>query len=214
MWATRQDDASFERAYLNVWPRPSRAVAAAGLELAAWSAAAHPDLVPRPAALALDVSADRSWASLAVAGPSDDGRLVVEVVEHRPGVGWLAGAVKAARARHRGIPIVADALVAASIVAELRRARVTVDPLGASDHAKACGTFVDLLAAGALAHRSQAVLDDAVNGRGPAPARRRLAVVAVQIERRHLPARRGHARRLGGARPAADRPRRGRRIAS
>ena len=46
-WATRRDDASFERAYLNVWPRPSLAVAAAGLELAAWAAAAHP-APPRP----------------------------------------------------------------------------------------------------------------------------------------------------------------------
>jgi hypothetical protein len=67
------------------------------------------------------------------------------------------------------MPVVADSLVAASIVAELGRVGVTVDPVGASDHARACGTFVDLLAAGRIAHRSQAVLDVAVLGAARRP---------------------------------------------
>jgi hypothetical protein len=65
--------------------------------------------------------------------------------------------------------VVADSIVAASTVAELARVRVTVDPVGAGDHARACGTFVDLLGAGRLAHRSQAVLDDAVHGAARRP---------------------------------------------
>lgn len=161
-WATRADDASFERAYLNVWPRPSRIVAAAGLELAQWSAAAHPRRRPeRVTAIAFDVAADRSAAAVAIAGPHPAG-IVVELVDARPGLGWLAARVKAVRAQHRGAIVYADSLVAASVVAELRRVGVTVNPVGAGDHARACGTFVDLLARDGLAHRSQAALDDAV----------------------------------------------------
>jgi phage terminase large subunit-like protein len=161
-WARRRDDAEFERAYLNVWPRPSTVIAAGGVDVEAWRAAARPHVRPdRVVALALDVARDRSAATIAAAG-WHDGALVVDVVDARPGIGWLASAVKAARAAHRGVEIVADSLVAASIVAELKRARVDVTPIGATDHARACGTFDDRLAAGTLLHRAQPVLDDAV----------------------------------------------------
>ena len=169
-WALRTDDAAFERAYLNVWPRPSEALVAAGLDLEAWRTAARPDVAPTPAAIALDVAADRSSASLAIAGPhpTDGGRLAVEVTWIGR-VADLAGAVKAARAAYRGAPVVADSLVAASVVAELRRARVVVDPIGAGDHARACGHFVDRLTAATLTHRAQAVLDDAIHGAARRP---------------------------------------------
>jgi len=164
-WATRRDDAAFERAYLNVWPRPSSVLQTAGLELAQWRAAAAPAIAPVPAALAVDVAADRSSAALAVAGahPDDPTRIAVEILDHRRGLDWLADAVAEARGRYRA-PVVADSLVAASIVAELRRRRVKVDPVGASDHARACSMFVDRLAWHTLTHRSQAVLDDAIMG--------------------------------------------------
>jgi hypothetical protein len=168
-WHTKRDVASFERHYLNVWPRPSLIVAGAGLELEQWATAAHPRTVPAPVtAIALDVAADRAWASIAVAGPAAD-RFAVEVVDRRPGVAWVADGIRAVRAAHRGVPVVADALVAASIVAELTRGRIAVEAVGAADHAKACGTFVDLLASGRLAHRSQRVLDDAVAGAARRP---------------------------------------------
>ena len=82
-----------------------------------------------------------------------------------------------------------------------RRARVTVDPVGASDHARACGTFVDLLAAGRLAHRSQAVLDDAVAGAARRPLGDAWLWSRCPLDRRHLTARRRHPR--GVARPSS-----------
>lgn len=168
-WARRRDDAEFERAYLNVWPRPSQVIAAGGIDLALWRAAAAPSTpIARVTAVAVDVAADRSRAAIAAAG-EHDGRLVVEVLDARPGIGWVAAAVKAARAAHGGATVVADSLVAASIVAELTRARVSVVPVGASDHARACGTFVDRVTAGTLTHRAQAVLDDAVAGAARRP---------------------------------------------
>jgi hypothetical protein len=172
-WSVRQEDAAFERAYLNVWPRPSDVVAAAGLDLEAWRAAAHPRATPaRVGAVAFDVAGDRSSASIAVAGlesAAPGARVVVEVVDRRPGVAWLADAVRAVGRTHRGARLVADSLVAAAAVSELTRAGLTVTPIGAGDHARACGAFVDRLAAATLAHRSQAVLDDAVMGAARRP---------------------------------------------
>jgi hypothetical protein len=171
LWATRTDDASFERAYLNVWPRPSEALTAAGLDLAVWTAAARPAVAPAAVhALALDVAADRSSASLAIAGPhpGDRDRLAVEVIDTCP-IHALAASVRRARGLYPRVPVVADSLVAASVVAELRRARVVVDPIGAGDHARACGLFVDRLTAGTVTHRAQLVLDDAIAGAARRP---------------------------------------------
>jgi hypothetical protein len=167
-WTTRESDAAFERAYLNVWPRPSKMRAAGAVELEQWATAARPELSVTPAVYALDVAADRSAAAI-VAAAVVDGVALVDVVAHRPGLGWVAGAVRDLKRVHRGVPIFADSLVAASIVAELERAHVTVEPVGVGDHAKACGTFVDRLATGTLAHRSQRVLDDAVLGAARRP---------------------------------------------
>ena len=170
LWQTRRDDASFERAYLNVWPRPSGALVAAGLNLELWQAAARPAVAPTPTALAFDIAADRSSASLAIAGPHPDAPAMtaVEVVDVCR-VHELADAVKRVRARYRGLPVVADSLVAASVVAELARASVKVLPIGAGDHARACGNFIDGLEARTLTHRAQAVLDDAIHGAARRP---------------------------------------------
>lgn len=206
-WNTRRSDADFERAYLNVWPRPSQAAAAgAGLDADAWQAAAHPDVIPHPvAAVAVDIAADRSRAAIAVAARGELGDVVVEVVDARPGVGWLATAVRDTRRRFPGAVVVADALVAASIIGELNRAQVVVDAYGASDHAKACGTFVDLLAAGRLTHRAQAVLDDAVAGAARRPlgdawlwSRSRSGVDISPLVAVTLAAYTAHTRRRGG----------------
>lgn len=206
-WARRHDDASFERAYLNVWPRPSSVVAASGLDLDQWVAARHPDVAPAPvSAIAIDVSGDRSAASLAIAGRKPEtGAVVVEVLEARPGVQWVAAAVRRARGAYKGARVVADSLVAASIVAELARAHLDVDPIGARAHAEACGTFVDLLAAGQLSHRGQAALDDAVAGAARRPlgdawlwSRKHSTVDISPLVAVTLAAAAAHARRTPG----------------
>jgi hypothetical protein len=75
---------------------------------------------------------------------------------------WLAPAVRDLRRRWPGVTVGADSIVAAGVTAELARLRVPFTALGAQDHARACGAFSDALAAGRLAHRAQAALDDAV----------------------------------------------------
>ena len=169
-WNTRRTDADFERAYLNVWPRPSQ-VAAAGAGLDRRVVRGRPPRRARPAG-----AGDRRRRRRRPVPRRDRRRrlgdgdvLVVEVVDARPGIGWVAGAVRDARrrpSRRRRRRRLARRRV------DRRRAEpgaVVVDPLGAADHAQACGTFVDLLAAGRLSHRAQAVLDDAVAGAARRP---------------------------------------------
>jgi phage terminase large subunit-like protein len=205
-WSTKRDVASFERSYLNVWPRPSLATVAAGVDLDAWARAARPKVqFEAISAIALDVSRDRSWSSIAAAGWRGD-RLVVEVLEHRPGIGWIAAAVKAIKAaQRRRIPVVADSLVAASIVNELTRAYVDVTPVGATEHARACSAFVDLLTTGVISHRSQQVLDEAITGAARRPlgdgwlwSRSRSTVDISPLVAVTLAAGAGHARRASG----------------
>lgn len=205
-WTTKRDVASFERSYLNVWPRPSLATVQAGVDLEQWQRAARPKIAPEAlSAIALDVSRDRSSASIAGAGWHGD-RLVVQVLDHRPGIAWIAAAVKKIKAEQRRmVPVVADSLVAASIVNELTRAYVDVTPIGASDHARACSAFVDLLATGVLSHRSQRVLDEAITGAARRPlgdawlwSRSRSSIDISPLVAVTLAAGAGHARRASG----------------
>ena len=165
------DRATFERSYVNVWPRPSEG-GAAGIDAATWHAAAAPDLAPGdPVVFGFAVGFDRSWSAVAVAGRAPSGALVVELIERRRGTAWVAPALRQLRSAHRGAPIVADELQAASVAAELKRARVEYGAIGAREYAAACTTFLDELVEHRLVHRAQADLDDAVAG----SARRNLA---------------------------------------
>jgi hypothetical protein len=169
---TTMDRATFERSYLNVWPRPSEG-GADGLDAEVWRAAGDPAAAPGdPVVFGFATAHDRQWSAIAVAGRERaGGRVVVELIERRRGTAWVAAALVKLRAAHRGAPIWADELVGASIAAELARARVDYRPVGTRDYAAACVTFADELAEHRVAHRGQLELDEAVAG----CARRNLA---------------------------------------
>ena len=143
-----------------------------GLErLGMWSGAATQAVIPadtwrvvadvesRPAerfALALDVSPDRSVASVAFAGLRDDGLWHVELDEQRNGVGWLAGYVATRWERNEIRAVVIDgASPAASIVDDLKSRGVHVVTTSARDMAAACGNFYDGAVEGWLRHIDQ-----------------------------------------------------------
>lgn len=163
----------FDREYLNRWP-PGMG-GHDGLDLATWARAARPGIAPdAPVVIGLDVAADRSASSVALAG-LHRGTMAVELVDRRVGTAWVASAVLELRRRHRGAPIVADGLTCASVIAELRRSapHATVLELGPLDFAKACGAFLDALEADPprVSHRGQQAGDMAAQ----AAVRRRYA---------------------------------------
>jgi hypothetical protein len=161
---------SFERAVLNVWPRPSL-IRPGGLDPATWALCADPTAAPsRHLVFGLDISRDRTHAAIVAVGSEQNGdRVAVEVLEHRAGTDWCVDRLSRLRQRHRNVPIVADELVAAGIIAGLTRAHIPVETTGARAMAAACSQLVDLANSGLLVHRGQAPLDAAVAGAGRRP---------------------------------------------
>jgi phage terminase large subunit-like protein len=161
------DISAFERSILNVWPRPRQLGSA--LDLDTWGDLGDLEVRANPSAVAFDVALDRGSAAVATAGRASDGRTVVEVVEHRRGVGWVEDTVRAWRRANPAGLVLADTLAAGTIGERLEAAGVEVMRTGPSQMGRACADLVDQVNGATLAHRSQAVLDDALTG-----ARRRL----------------------------------------
>jgi hypothetical protein len=116
-----------------------------------------------PVAFAVDVAPDRSHASIVVAGSRDDGRTHVEVVEYRPGTGWVAQRVEELAARWGPRSVVVDnAGPAASLIPALEELDIPLDITGARDMASACGMFYDIALADQLRHIHQAPLTEAL----------------------------------------------------
>jgi phage terminase large subunit-like protein len=115
--------------------------------------------------LALDVSPDRKWSSIAAAGRRDDGLFFVETVARRPGTSWVVGEMPELLERagcesvrvEKGGP-------AGSLIAQLAEAGVDVVEVSSSDHARATGQFIDAVLSSQLHHLGQQSLRSAVVG--------------------------------------------------
>ncbi|MEU5848948.1 terminase large subunit domain-containing protein [Saccharopolyspora shandongensis] len=174
---TKMDRAEFCRAYLNVtrldiveddpnvpteqWPALADARSQVGTEIA----------------FALDITPDRQWSSIAVCGPRSDGRLHVEVIDHRPGTDWLVARARELVERHQPVAFGLDiAGPAGSLLVELEKAglRRPADPAQPErgqlaipttrEVAAACGAFTDAARQDTLRHRDQAQLNSAIAG--------------------------------------------------
>lgn len=121
-----------------------------------------------PVAFAVDSTPERSHSSIAVAGRMD-GRLFVEVTEHRRGTGWVVPWLVDRHATWRPCAVViARNSPAGSLIPELEAAGIEVLKPSTGDEAQACGALVDAAAPmdgdAVLCHLGQPVLDAAVRG--------------------------------------------------
>ncbi|MFJ8163822.1 terminase large subunit domain-containing protein [Streptomyces sp. NPDC096136] len=172
------DPAEFDRAYLNR-TRKAAPPSDPNVPKAAWPGLA--DKRSRPGAelaLAVDVSQDRSTATIGLAGLRPDGRLHLEVVDRRAGTDWVVPAVVRLRQLHRpvAVAIASAGSPAGSLVDDLVAAGVDVPAdkdnpeyghlvvLRTNDIVEACGQLADALNQGSVAHIDQAPLTAAVNG--------------------------------------------------
>lgn len=118
-------------------------------------------------ALAIDISPDRSVASVGFAGQRTDGSWHVELDETRHGVGWLTAYVEDRCQRNDIRAVVVDAMSpAASLLEELKHRRVKVTVTNTRDMANACGMFYDGAMEGWLHHIDQPQLNLAVSVAG------------------------------------------------
>jgi hypothetical protein len=97
---TRMGAPAFGREYAGQWPFDAM-TRAIDPDLWRAGAAATPTGYPAVYALAYDVAPDQSSAALCAAWRDPDGVAWVEVIEHRPGDGWVAPAVYKRSREHR-----------------------------------------------------------------------------------------------------------------
>lgn len=139
---------------------------------AAWKALTdRSSAMVNPVCFAYDVSPDRSTASISAAGPRRDGKWLVELVDKRPGTGWLADRLFELSGAHRPAAIVGDKIgPAGSLLEELTRRKLRkLKPIGTSELVQACGVFYDAVNDDTLRHGGQPELDAAIDGADTRP---------------------------------------------
>lgn len=140
-----------------------------------WTSIADPaSRLSDPVAFALDATPDRSMGAIGVAGRRTDGLDHAEVVDHRPGMGWMVARMLELAERWRPCAVVVDgAGPAGSLIAPLEAAGVEVVKPTARDYAQACGSLYDAVVPPAnaaedwtatLRHLDQAPLNAALAG--------------------------------------------------
>lgn len=163
--------AGFAREYLNVWQTNTDRL----IPAAAWSAIRHPKTQPAPGVppiLGVDVAVDRSAAAIVACWPDPDGTPVLEVVDYRPQVDWVAGRLLALAGRHRGAVWADSAGPVLTVVDDLvqlaaeQRIPVTIEQTSTRDYTAACAGLLDKINTRAVAHRGEQPLDAAVAGAG------------------------------------------------
>lgn len=121
-------------------------------------------------AFAVDVSWDRTRASIAAAGRRADGMHHIEVVQTGAGTGWIVDRIRQLAAKWNPVAVVVDqGSPAGSLIPDLEAAGVDITKVGAPDVAKAFGAFYDGVsgqdpAGRTIRHLGQAELDAAVAG--------------------------------------------------
>lgn len=153
----------FLRAYGNIWTASTERIIAEHL----WNAArveewAAPE--PGSVALAFACSPDRSDAAIGAAWrDTPAGEVRVDVVDRRPGSGWLADRVRELDRKWRPVAIGHDgAGPVLDIADELRRDGLVLAPTKTRDYAAACSGFLAGVVDRRLAHPGRPALDEAV----------------------------------------------------
>lgn len=154
----------FRRERLGVWDDE-----AAGsdwvIPIEAWKACADPaSEIEDPVVFAPDVSFDRAWASISVAGARSDGVPAIEVVDYRKGTSWVAPRLAELVQRHGALGIGLDpGGPSGSLIPELESLGVPLILMSARDIAQGCGAIFDAVVSGSLRHRDQPELTTAVS---------------------------------------------------
>ena len=158
----------FRRAYLNQWvlkdlgetsPIPS----------AVWAGLQDADSETGEPSWALDVSPDRDWACIAVAGPHGNQLTHVEVTstadgyDHRPGVAWVLPRLAELRQAWGSFVLtVAGGTAVESLVPAIEELGFTVRTLPTTEVVAACGFLFDQVMGGRVRHLGQSDLTVAV----------------------------------------------------
>lgn len=156
----------FRRAFLNIADTESLDEWAV-ISADQWSALAAPESkLTDPVAFAADITPDRSFGAIAVAGRTTDGGMHVEIIEHKRGTSWMPGRIAELVEKWRPCATVVDAAgPAGSLLASLEARGIEVIKPTAREAAQAAAQFYDSAVDTCdLRHLDQAPLTAAVSG--------------------------------------------------
>src|SRR6266496_610546 len=158
-----------ERLGIGDWPPVEDEAGWAVIPATAWAGLADPaSRLPDDGPVAFAADADRSQAhgAIAAAGYRADGRLHVEVVDHRAGTAWIPVRLAELREKwspHAVVMVIDPKRQASPHIAETEKLGVEVTQPTAREMAQACGAFyVAACDTKSLAHLGQPPLDFAL----------------------------------------------------
>ena len=146
--------------YLGWWPE----ALVDSVLVDAWNAASSPavDVGPGPV-FALEIDEPRDVASIVAVGTGPDGRLAIELVDHRPHGRWVAARVVELVDRWGPAAVAYDSGAPAGALAhDLADVATNVAALNVREVAAACGWLHDQILAGAVVHNGDALLAAAI----------------------------------------------------
>jgi hypothetical protein len=123
-----------------------------------------------PLVLSFDVAEDRSSASIAVCGTRADGLVHLEVVDSRPGTGWVVARLIELRDKHRPSAIAWDPKgPAGSLGPDAGKAGLVLTDVSLAETAAAAGALFDGCSAREVRHLGQPSLNAALASAGKRP---------------------------------------------
>ncbi|HWU22846.1 MAG TPA: terminase TerL endonuclease subunit [Nocardioides sp.] len=155
--------AEFRRGYLNQW---TSSITESVIPMAWWKARIDRSsrIVGRPV-YAVDVSPDRSTASIVAAGRNANRLAHLELGEQHEGTDWVVPRLVQLQAQHDPLAIVLDDVgPAGSLLAPLKEAGVEVTRPGAKGLVQGCGALYDAARDGTIAHLGDPRLQTALTG--------------------------------------------------
>ncbi|MBW0088245.1 terminase [Pseudonocardia sp. KRD-184] len=158
------DDEGFARERLGVWFDPATQMVIDGKK---WSALAdEASRIVGPKVFAIDATPERTAAAIAVAGRRADGVGHVEIVESRPGTGWVLSRMVELQQRHQAAAWLVDpASTAGSFINGMQNAGIEPVLVTGRELAQACGSLYEsVVEAGSLRHLNQSPLNAALTG--------------------------------------------------
>ncbi|MFC4869324.1 hypothetical protein [Streptomonospora arabica] len=135
----------FDREVLSVGNYPVEGNGWQAIGEDAWTALEDALSQPRnPVAFAADVTPERSMGAIAAAGRRPDGLFHVEIVEHRPGVTWMAPRLEELVSKWKPAAVaIGNFGPAAALIPDLEAKDITVIKASLNERAAAAGGFID-----------------------------------------------------------------------
>jgi len=157
-----------ERLGVGDWPDPDAQVEQVIPEAARIKCIDLESKAEDPVCLTFDVTPDRSWASIGIAGRRPEeakGDWHIEVVDRRPGTGWVPERLKQLVGRHQPFEVICDGnSPAASLIGPLTKLGIEVRVVTSKELAQACGTIYDAFEQESVRHLDTAELNAAIKG--------------------------------------------------